>query len=119
MVYYADRRVIRMQEDDAWTRQIKLYIPVLEIDKWNENKELLDKMLSFLSGDIWTFEFRKRELSPKEEKARSGMQRQKKKHKPKAICMLSGGLDSFIGAIDILNEERMFGLSDIMAEEKV
>lgn len=106
MVYYADRRVIRMQEDDAWTRQIKLYIPVLEIDKWNENKELLEKMLSFLSGDVWTFEFRKRELSPKEEKARTGMQRQKKKYQPKAICMLSGGLDSFIGAIDILNAEK-------------
>jgi len=28
------------------------------------------------------------------------------KHQPKAICMLSGGLDSFIGAIDILNEEK-------------
>lgn len=106
MVYYADRRVLRIQEDDAWTRQIKLYMPVLEIDKWNENKDLLEKMLSFLSGDVWEFEFRKRELNPKEEKARTGMQRQRKKHQPKAICMLSGGLDSFIGAIDILNEEK-------------
>lgn len=106
MVYYADRRVIRMQEDDAWTRQIKLYMPVIEVDKWNENKELLEKMLSFLSGDIWKFEFRKRGFSSKEEKALKGMQRQKKKHQPKAICMLSGGLDSFIGAIDILNEEK-------------
>lgn len=106
MVYYADRRIIRKDEDDAWTRTIKLHIPVLELEKWNENKNLLEKMLSFLSGDVWRFEFRKRELSPKEEKARTGMQRQKKKHQPKAICMLSGGLDSFIGAIDILNEEK-------------
>lgn len=106
MVYYADRRIIRRVEDDAWTRNIKLYIPVLELEKWNENKSLLEKMLSFLSGDVWKFEFRKRELNTKEKKANKGMQRQKKKHQPKAICMLSGGLDSFIGAIDILNEEK-------------
>lgn len=106
MVYYADRRVIRQKENDAWTRNIKLHIPVLELEKWNNNKALLEKMLSFLSGDVWTFEFRKRELNFKEEKALKGISRKKKKHQPKAICMLSGGLDSFIGAIDILSKEK-------------
>jgi 7-cyano-7-deazaguanine synthase in queuosine biosynthesis len=106
MVYYADRKISRKIADDAWTRQIKLYIPVLEIDKWNKNKELLEKMLSFLSGDIWNFEFRKREFNQKEERAFKGIKRQKKKHQPKIICMLSGGLDSFIGAIDLLKEEK-------------
>ncbi len=106
MVYYADRRIIRKDEDDAWTRRIKLYIPVIELDKWNENKPLLEKMLSFLSGDLWEFEFRKREPNQKEECAKKGMLRHKMKYQPKAICMLSGGLDSFIGAIDILNDEK-------------
>lgn len=106
MVYYADRRVVRKEEDDAWTRNMRLYIPVLELEKWNENKELLGKMLSFLSGDIWSFEFRKRELNLKEERAKKGIERKREKHQPKAICMLSGGLDSFIGAIDILNKEK-------------
>jgi len=106
MVYYADRRVIRREENDAWTRNIKLYIPVLELEKWNENKVLLGKMLSFLSGDVWNLEFRKRELNSKEEKSIKGIDRTKKKHQPIAICMLSGGLDSFIGAIDILSEEK-------------
>lgn len=106
MVYYADRKISRKREDDAWTRQIKLYMPVLEIEIWNENRGLLEKMLSFLSGDLWTFEFRKRELNPKEEKAFKGIKRQKKKQQPNALCMLSGGLDSFIGAIDILSKEK-------------
>jgi 7-cyano-7-deazaguanine synthase in queuosine biosynthesis len=106
MVYYADRRVIRKSENDAWTRKIKLHIPVLEVEKWNENKTLLERMLSFLSGDLWTFEFRKRELNSKEEKTIKGIEHKKKKHQPKAICMLSGGLDSFIGAIDILTKEK-------------
>lgn len=106
MVYYADRKVSRKKEDDAWTRNIKLYIPVLELDKWNENRQLLEKMLSFLSGDVWRFEFRKRGFNTKEEKAAKGIIRQKRKHTPNKICMLSGGLDSFIGAIDLLNEEK-------------
>lgn len=106
MVYYADRRVIRKNENDAWTRNIKLYIPVLELEKWNDNKTLVEKMLSFLSGDIWTIEFRKRELNFKEERAIKSINLKKKKHQPKAICMLSGGLDSFIGAIDILSKEK-------------
>lgn len=106
MVYYADRKISRKEEDDAWTRQIKLYIPVLEVGKWNENKELLEQMLSFLSGDVWIFEFRKRVLNHKEERANKGILRYKKKQEPKAICMLSGGLDSFIGAIDILDTEK-------------
>lgn len=106
MVYYADRRVIRKSENDAWTRKIKLHIPVLEFEKWNENKTLLERMLSFLSGDLWTFEFRKRELNSKEEKTIKGIEHKKKKHQPKALCMLSGGLDSFIGAIDILTKNK-------------
>lgn len=106
MVYYADRRVIRKEENDAWTREMKLYIPVLELEKWNDNKQLLEKMLSFLSGDIWHFEFRKRGLNWKEKRANKGIRRKRDKHQPKAICMLSGGLDSFIGAIDILNEQK-------------
>lgn len=106
MVYYADRRVIRQKENDAWTRNIKLNIPVLELEKWNSNKALLEKMLSFLSGDLWTFEFRERELNSKEKRVIKGIKRKKTKHQPKAICMLSGGLDSFIGAIDILSKEK-------------
>ncbi|HBN04478.1 MAG TPA: ATPase, partial [Bacteroidales bacterium] len=69
-------------------RNMRLYIPVLEVEKWNENKELLGKMLSFLSGDIWSFEFRKRELNLKEERAKKGIERKREKHQPKAICML-------------------------------
>lgn len=107
MVYYADRKVSRKIVDDAWTRKIRIHMPVLELEKWNSNKLLLEKMLSFLSGDIWIFEFRKRELNAKEITVKNGIERYKKnKHQPKAICMLSGGLDSFIGAINLLNEEK-------------
>lgn len=106
MVYYADRKISRKNTDDAWTRVFKIYIPVLEIDKWNENKELLETMLSFLSGDKWSFYFRKRELNQKEKRVFKGIGRQKRKQTPNAICMLSGGLDSFIGSIDALTKDK-------------
>lgn len=63
MVYYADRMVLRGNEADGWTRSIKIYMPVLELDIWNGNKHLLEEMLSFLSGDLWKFEFRTRSLN--------------------------------------------------------
>jgi len=107
MVYYADKKVLRKNEDDGWTREIKIYMPVFELEKWNENKILLEDMLTFLSGDRWFLNFRERDqLNSSEEKLKKGAARKKKKHLPKAICMLSGGLDSFIGAIDLLSHEK-------------
>lgn len=106
MVFFADRKVLRKNTPDAWTRRIKLYIPVLEIDKWNQNSSLLEEMVSFLSGDLWEFEFRKRELNKTEQKFCKGIEKTKKKLLPDSFCMLSGGLDSYIGAIDLLQNSK-------------
>jgi 7-cyano-7-deazaguanine synthase in queuosine biosynthesis len=102
IVYYADRKFLRRDTPDAWTRSFKIYMPVLECEKWKNNKLLLEQITSFLSGDIWKFEFRNRNLNEKEEKIKKWAQKSKKNYKPDAFCMLSGGLDSFIGAIDLL-----------------
>ena len=67
-VFYADKRIQREMFPDAWTRSIKLYIPVLSLDKWNKEKKLVEKLLSFLSGDTWEIEFRERELNEEEKK---------------------------------------------------
>lgn len=106
MVYYADRKVLRNNTNDSWTRKFKIFMPVLELEKWNAQKALLEHMISFLTGDLWTFEFRKRELNEKELRVEKWAKKSRKSYIPKAFCMLSGGLDSFIGAIDILNEEK-------------
>ena len=106
MVFYADRKVKRNNSPDAWTRNYKVYIPVLEFEKWQNNKLLLEKMISYLSGDIWEFEFRERQLNEIEEKIKKGIGSLKKKFSPDCFCMLSGGLDSFIGAIDLLNNNK-------------
>lgn len=107
-VYFADRRVLREDTFDGWTRNYTLYIPVLNLDKWKTQKEHLERMVSFLSGDIWSFEFRERSLNDTEKKVEEkiGSWFLDKKFIPDEFCMLSGGLDSFIGAIDLLSENK-------------
>jgi len=102
-VFAADRLVPRSDAVDGWSRTIDLYIPVLEISKWVLNCELLEKMVGFLSGDYWKFHFRKREFTSREIKHKSKIEKSKKTAKTyDRVCMFSGGLDSFVGITDIL-----------------
>jgi len=106
-VYGADRTHARASTQDNWTRKFKLYMPVLEIEHWESNKELLAKMLQFLSGDEWHFEFRTREYTAIELKVKNMIEKRKyNKNNIKKICMFSGGLDSFIGATDLLTDSK-------------
>ena len=102
MVFYADRKALRRTQPDAWTRSITIYMPVLCLGKWNANKHLLESMLSFLTGDHWHFQFRERTLNKYEKLRYEVIQKGKIKLSATEFCMLSGGLDSFIGATDLL-----------------
>lgn len=102
MVFYADRKVLRRVQPDAWTRCITVYMPVLSLDTWNANKQLLESMLDFLTGDHWHFNFRERTLNKYETLRKEVIQKSKKKLSATEFCMLSGGLDSFIGATNLL-----------------
>lgn len=110
-VYFADRLIKRNSTYDSWTREIKLFIPVLELEKFNKIKNKLEKMLKFLSGDYWKIEFRKREILEVEKNISEKILSNNKKIDINKISMLSGGLDSYIGAVDILenkNENVLF-----------
>ena len=58
-VYSADKRIPRSYFDDSWTRCFDINIPVIETEKWNEVRESLVTILNFLTGDKWSFNFRK------------------------------------------------------------
>jgi len=105
-VFYADRKVSRKATNDSWTRGLKIYMPVLELEKWNRCKKTLENLVSFLSGDVWKFEFRKREINDIESEYKKWSEKSPSKYIPNSFCMLSGGLDSFIGAIDLLSEDK-------------
>ena len=104
---FIDKNLLRDNSIDGWTRNIKVVFPVLEDNKWKGKEELLAKLLSFLSGDNWVISFSKRDLTDLE---KAFLQRKHVKKTVfneadiKKISMFSGGLDSFIGAIDLLND---------------
>ena len=105
-VYAADRLNLRDDADDGWTRNFKLYIPVLEQELWMQNKSLMESLLNFLSGDSWILEFRGREETEEEKRVKKRWEKKKDNATPyDKVCMFSGGLDSFIGAIDLLEQK--------------
>lgn len=106
-VFAVDRTISRESGDDCWQREIVLKLPVLEIKKWNKCQEQLERMLEYLSGDKWSVEFRSRDLTEKEITYKNKIEEQKEdKLTADKLCMFSGGLDSFIGLVDLLEEKK-------------
>lgn len=106
-VCLADRKIMRSDSLDGWTRDLELIIPVTEIDKWKRNNDKIVKMLNFLSGDNWTIKYVKSDFPSKPFK----QQRSIKKtilgeNEEIDISMLSAGLDSYIGAIDLCQDKK-------------
>lgn len=100
-VYAADKRISRATEaQDSWTREIDLHIPVAEPQTWSSVAPAVQKMLQFLTGDRWRLFFR---LSPKKYRnlAREAVS---PATTITSCCLFSGGLDSFIGAIDLFHQ---------------
>lgn len=85
---------------DNWQREIKIKIPVSEPLLWNQNSFKIIEALNFLTGDEWYIEFY--ELSEKyflneELDLADSIQVEN-------ICLLSGGMDSLVGAINLIQE---------------
>ncbi len=96
----ADTRISRAADaQDAWTREVDLHLPVQDPTLWIEFAPLIVTTLNFLTGDRWGVYFRPRvagarELASPPTRLRTA--------NPSTICLFSGGLDSFIGAVDLL-----------------
>lgn len=109
-VFCVDRSVSREKQEDAWTRDLELYIPVKAYEKWERCKPILINALNFLTGDHWTIYFRERTTTTEDEdkyrKGRWHYRRSVRKINTDIFCMLSGGLDSFIGAVNLLKDGK-------------
>lgn len=57
VVYSVDKIVLRKHASDTWTRELEVYIPVENLNQWNQVRESLQECLSFLTGDTWCFHF--------------------------------------------------------------
>lgn len=95
----ADTRVSRASESqDGWTREIDLCVPVSDPDRWRAARDHIVTMLNFLTGDRWGVQFRSR---PKALATLAFAPNKLRIANPTSVCLFSGGLDSFIGAIDL------------------
>lgn len=100
-VHAADTRISRAeQSQDSWTREIRLVVPVSDPARWEAASPTLVKALNFLTGDRWTVGFRRRP-DRFETMARSAPPLWSHADFD-SLSLFSGGLDSLIGAIDLL-----------------
>jgi 7-cyano-7-deazaguanine synthase in queuosine biosynthesis len=104
-VYTTDQVVSRSAQGfQGWSRHFKLYVPVSALKEWNASVEKLADMLSFLSGDKWEVFFRKNEVSATQQKIE--LFDNPNTGSIKTVALFSGGLDSFIGAVDLLENKQ-------------
>ena len=92
--YCADRSIVRMDQADGWTRYITIEVPVRDPDRWD--KDLLQKTLSFLTGDHWRIELRRGQPNP-------GLRTTDRALIPAdSVALFSGGVDSLAGVCDAI-----------------
>lgn len=102
-VQIADTRILRtLNAQDSWTREIDLTVPVADTALWTTSAPLIERMLRFLSGDIWSVRFTERAANSIAAKKVAlpvdGEFNQ--------VSLFSGGMDSYLGAIEDLTNGR-------------
>jgi 7-cyano-7-deazaguanine synthase in queuosine biosynthesis len=92
---------LRNNSPDGWTRQIDLRVAVNDPAFWLTQAKALEVALRFLTGDIWCIEFVGGGTQPP-----IPTRRTKRHLQGDCVCLLSGGADSLVGAIDAVAEGR-------------
>lgn len=100
-VYAADIRIPRSRAFDRWTRAIALHLPVSDIRRWRAVEEPMTALLQFLTGDHWRLHFREQATPRPPHHLR--LRRKARPLETDTACLSSGGLDSFVGAVDALS----------------
>jgi 7-cyano-7-deazaguanine synthase in queuosine biosynthesis len=101
-VYAADL-AIKRREREQHLRSISIRVPVVNIQAFERVHSLLEQALMTVSVDNWTIEF-----VPMTQGGPAA--NRKWPQKQDATLMFSGGLDSFAGAIDLLQQHKAITL---------
>lgn len=106
-VYGIDRFLQRKANSvDGWSREVTVNIPVVKLTTWRAQKQQVENLLSFLTGDYWTVTFYKNTMSSlPAENLDSKFQMPLSQ-----VTLFSGGMDSLIGAIDLLETSKSAAL---------
>ena len=95
----ADKVISRATSPNGWTRQINLQLAVHDVSLWQRLKPKLEAMLKFLTGDYWFLEFALDHMP-------LPYARKRKVYNADCVALLSGGMDSLVGVIDLVSEHR-------------
>ncbi|TCP97258.1 7-cyano-7-deazaguanine synthase in queuosine biosynthesis [Cricetibacter osteomyelitidis] len=98
----ADTFVLRKDTANGWCRSFSITLPLCQPDIWQASKAHLEQILHFLSGDIWQFDFQENGQFPPRPYSQNGRAKLVDLRNKDCVCLFSGGLDSAIGAIDLL-----------------
>lgn len=105
-VIAADTFIKRAEAADRWTRMIDLTVALYDPKRWTPVQEQLECALRFLSGDIWRLNFVHGGHQPPAPMAKRGRAKLIDCDGLDCVSLFSGGLDSAIGAIDLLQANR-------------
>lgn len=104
LINATDTRISRAANaQNGWTREIDLIVPVSDPALWAAHRELLSATLKFLTGDFWRIAFRDR---PAGFETIAEPPKTLPLDSYDEVALFSGGLDSLIGAIDLLTASR-------------
>ncbi len=93
-VVTADLAGHRDTSSDGWAREFELYITVADQAFWSSQASLLEELLRFLTTDRWRLHFLGSGVLPNPD-------REPTRPECECVVLLSGGLDSLVGAIDL------------------
>lgn len=94
----ADLACLRQASADGWTRTIELTVGLHEPLRWAPWTAHVQELLKVLTGDYWTVHFVEGGAAPPDGKPKS--------HDRDCVSLLSGGLDSLIGGLDLVVQGR-------------
>lgn len=86
----------RDRSPDGWTRQFDLTVSVVDAPFWNTHAATVEKLLAFLTTDRWTVRFIPGGIIPAPDRTPTLPDED-------CVVLLSGGLDSYVGAIDLVS----------------
>ena len=90
----ADSLVLRRKSADGWTRMVDVTIHIQKPEVWNRERLKLEKIFRFLTGDFWEIHFQSGGVPVP-------VSNRKRDVDADCVCLLSGGVDSLVGAIDL------------------
>lgn len=98
-VLTADLAGHRKRSPDGWTREFAIQVAVSDPSRWTNERKRVESLLAFLTTDRWRVEF-----------LPSGFTGHPVRHPvaldAECVALLSGGLDSLVGILDLRAEGR-------------